>query len=149
MLNFFERLTAGLLLLVGLAKLITLVSGLPLLHANDPVLNVSNKLLFSIAGGMELFTAFYIICGKSITAKSFLCMALIIGIASYRISWVAAGQPAVCPCLGAVNDLLHLSESWLNAILLITFCALQTTVILQLRQLFVLQRSETSAITSN
>jgi hypothetical protein len=93
----------------GLAKLISATGNAAILQRLDPILLISFRNLFLIAGVLELIVS--VIC--LISRRLLLQVALVASIATifliYRFSLLWVGYQRPCPCLGNLTDALFIS----------------------------------------
>ncbi len=103
-------LSAGVLLLVtGVAKIVSALGNSAVLARPDPILGIHfNHLLMSV-GVVEFAVA--ILCLGRTTQKLALGLiaALSINFLSYRVGLWISDWPGYCPCLGTLTQALHLS----------------------------------------
>jgi hypothetical protein len=105
---------------------------MPLLKMPDKVLHLPNWSILTVVGLIEVATAILLLYGKKPLFKGAACLAITMGIASYRISWWMMGSPESCPCFGTVHQWLHIGENSMNLILVLTFLAVQASGVMLL-----------------
>lgn len=103
-------IAAGIILLVtGIAKLLTLTGDTTLLQVQDPFLGVEFRILIFLVGMAELVISALCL----LTEKQRLNILLIAWIASgflaYRIGIMASDWQRPCGCLGNLTDVLNIS----------------------------------------
>ena len=117
--QYFLISAALILLLTGSAKLISAFGSSKILHENDPILAIPNRLLLLLAGIVEIGTAVSVFLGKS---KHFLCLWISVLGAQfllYRCAFELGGFSRGCPCLGTLGAALPFSQSTLDHALLL------------------------------
>ena len=115
--RWFILSSGTILLITGIAKVLSAFGEARILGTNDPILGVSFRSLMSLAGVIEL-----VISGICfLTNKYALSLDAIAWIATvflsyhFGLSYVHWHRP--CPCLGNLTDLVHIPPSLANLIL--------------------------------
>jgi hypothetical protein len=104
------RLAAGLLVVVGIVKIISSYSGVAYLSHFDPVLSfLTNRTLILLAGGIEIVLAVIIFLRPQSWVARYGLLSLCFMFSVYRIGGVALGVQSPCPCLGRASDWLHIT----------------------------------------
>lgn len=103
-------ISAGCILLVtGMAKVISALGKAPILEVPDPIFSLSNRKVFLGVAVVEIMIAIYCLRGKKLPRKALLIGWLAACFMLYRFGlfWINYRQP--CGCLGTMTDVLHLS----------------------------------------
>lgn len=100
---------AVLLLLTGLAKLLSSLGTAGILELPDPILTITFRHLFVIVGIIEIIVALLCLFSQKTGLWAALVAWLASGFAAYRfgLSWI--GYRGACPCLGTLTSSLHIS----------------------------------------
>jgi hypothetical protein len=117
--------TAGVILVVtGLAKIVSVFGTARLLDLPDPILNVTFRHLLLAVGVAEIVigmaSLFLINQGATLLAMAWLTSAFLV----YRWGLWFSGWHSPCHCLGNLTDLLHLSPQIADTITIILLCYL-------------------------
>jgi hypothetical protein len=102
--------SAGIVLLIsGLAKVISGSGNAKILGTPDPIFNVSFRYMFTIVGALEIGIGMGCILGKNLGWRATVLTWLSTSFFLYRIGllWVGYRQP--CHCLGDLSGALHIS----------------------------------------
>ena len=102
--------SAGIILLItGMAKLISSAGAARLLQYPDPILLISFRHLFWIVGCIELVVAFVCLRGgrELLQVGLLACFSSVLLV--YRLGLLWLGYQKPCPCLGNLTGVLHLS----------------------------------------
>jgi hypothetical protein len=103
-------ISAGIiLLLTGLAKLISSFGNARILGLSDPVLNVSFRSEMLIVGIVELVVASVCVFTKLRKISVFLIAWLSTGFLLYRLGLWLIGWNQPCPCMGNLTDILRIT----------------------------------------
>ena len=106
--NFFARSAGALLAVAAIAKLVSSTGTVRILQNTDPILAISFRHIFWIAGGIELSVAIVCFFSKRIEIKTGLIAWLATSFLVYRIGLVLVGYHKPCSCLGNLTDVLHI-----------------------------------------
>lgn len=98
-----------LLLLTGVAKLVSSFGSGGILHTRDPVLGLSFQNLFIIAGCTEVMAASLCFFCKNAFLAAAVVAWLSTSILVYRVGVVWVGYHTPCRCLGTLTDALHIA----------------------------------------
>jgi len=108
--KYFARSSGFLLLMTGIAKLISAGGSAPVLKYLDPVFRLSFREIFIIVGIIEVLIALVCILSRQVQ----LCCKLVAWMASnfllYRFCLLWVGYVKPCNCLGSLTASIHLSE---------------------------------------
>jgi hypothetical protein len=106
---FFIRSAGILLIITSAAKLISAGGSANILQNLDPVLSISFRQLFLIAGIFELTVALVCLFVKMVNVRLGLVAWLATNLLLYRMAlwWVGYQKP--CSCLGNLTDAIHIS----------------------------------------
>lgn len=92
------------LVLAAIAKLVSAVGNAAILHERDPILSISFRDVFLLAGLIELAVGIACLVGR----PNFVTIGLIAWLASslsvYRLGLVLIGYHRPCHCLGTLGD---------------------------------------------
>lgn len=121
----FILISALMLWLAAVAKLLSVFSPLPALNQKDPVFMVRNHELLMTIAFIEFAVAAYCLWGKRHSVKLIAINYLAIGMLIYRILLAQSGLAEYsCPCLGNYGQRLRLDQSRLDLALRLTMWAL-------------------------
>lgn len=109
--SYFILFSGMLLLLTGIAKLIAASGNSMLLYAPDPILRVPFRLIFLIAGLIEIAVALFCFISKSGVFKIILLAWISTNFSIYRIGLILINYQKPCGCLGSMTDILHISPA--------------------------------------
>ena len=102
--------SAGIVLMTtGVAKLISAAGSAHILQSPDPILGISFRADFLIAGSIESAIALACLLGKRIGLQAGLVAWLSTNLALYRFCVWSVGWHRPCPCLGNLTDAIHVS----------------------------------------
>ena len=109
LLDVYFRSSAILVLLVGIAKIISGLGDAKVLGLPDPIFGVSFRHLFCFVGSIECFIGLNCFRKLNMYVKAFSLAWLATCYAVYRIglAWVGYFKP--CNCLGTLTDVLQIS----------------------------------------
>lgn len=114
---FFNRSAGMLLLLTGLAKVISSNGSAEILSENDPVLGVPFRDLLFIVGMAELLLVGFLLFGQRLKLQAVLVAWLASNFLVYRLAYLSTGFNH-CPCLGTITKQLHISEGLADTIMM-------------------------------
>jgi hypothetical protein len=110
------RLAAGLLLVTGSAKLLSMAAGQKILLVDDPILGLPYRWTMLAGAILDLAAAGLLVSWMSHSRKLFILFLLGFAFSSYHAA-VAILQPgSYCPCLGTLYGRLGLKASTANVI---------------------------------
>jgi hypothetical protein len=109
MVIWFLRSSACILLLTGLAKLLTFTGKARILAIDDPIMGVTFAHLMFIAGLIELSIAISCMISKRHNLALFLIAWLATGLTLYRLGLWMVGWHRPCSCLGNLTDAIRVS----------------------------------------
>lgn len=104
--GYFLFATAVILFVIALAEFSSAVSGARVLEQSDPLLPLSNRLVFILIGTLELLLSAYLLAGKDNWLKLGLAACLASDLMVYRIGLAWGGMPNFSDCLGNFNPWL-------------------------------------------
>jgi len=108
--------SAGMILLItGLAKIVSAFGKALVLTQHDPVFQISFKNLMLFSGILELALSIFCFIGKNITLQAGLVAWLATCFLFYRLGIFWGGFNRPCPCLGNLTDALHISPRFADA----------------------------------
>jgi len=108
--SFFQYSSAVLVLVTAAAKLISALGAQGILHAPDPILGVSNRVLLMSFGILEL-TLVAALLGSEGRWFVFLLISMLGGqFLLYRTIFALGAYSRGCPCLGTIGEWLPMSE---------------------------------------
>jgi hypothetical protein len=103
-------LSAGCILLVtGLAKIISASGKAEILNFNDPLFGMSFRHLMLLIGVVELVISTICFLSKSVRLQAGLLALLATNFLAYRIGLLCVGYHRPCSCMGNLTDALHIS----------------------------------------
>jgi len=111
-----------ILLLTGLAKIVSILGNAALLDEKDPIIGISFRHLMLLAGIIELAIA--AICFLAITVKShwnrlsaWLVVWFGLTVSGYRLCLVMIGYVRPCKCMGNLLDAIHLPPATVDILM--------------------------------
>lgn len=107
LLSFFLNSSTALLLLMGIAKVLSSAGGAPSLRAADPILTLPIRHVLWIVGVIELMVAAACLCGKAPKLKVLLLAWLATLFGVYRLGLLWIGYNGPCRCMGNLTEVLH------------------------------------------
>jgi hypothetical protein len=107
--SVFIYSASGVLLISGLAKLLSAFGSSRVLHVPDPILQIEFRYVFWIVGTVELLVALFCLFGKRENLKIGLIACLAANFLIYRAGLAIIGWEKPCSCLGNLTDALHLA----------------------------------------
>jgi hypothetical protein len=108
---FCLRLAGLILLLTGLAKIVSAIGSARVLGVIDPFFGVPFRWLFISVGAIELAVALYIFVGRSLVLRGLALAILVTDMVLYRAGLILTHWPHPCPCLGNFTDTIHVSPA--------------------------------------
>ena len=109
-LNIFLGMCAVILIVTGLAKVISALGTDEVLTTFDPITGLRFKTLFSIVGGIEFcFGSICLLSRRLAVLEVILIAWLSTSFVVYRIGLAIVGYTLPCPCLGSFTGALHIS----------------------------------------
>jgi hypothetical protein len=103
-------LSAGCILLItGLAKIISAFGKAEILNYNDPLFGISFKHLMLLVGIIELVISAICLLCKWARLQVGLLALLATNLWAYRIGLLCVGYHRPCSCMGNLTDVLHVS----------------------------------------
>ena len=122
--SFFLKSAGAVLLLTGIAKVISVFSASKILYHPDPVFGIEYKNLMLAAGVLEIVTG--VLCFRFKREKQML--AIVTWIATnfliYRVGLWWLDLPHPCGCLGTLTDSLHIRQETADNLMKLLFCYL-------------------------
>ena len=110
--------SAGTLFFItGIAKLLSAIGTAQILNVQDPLLGISFRLLFIIAGILELSISLACLFGKSTLLEVQLVVWLSTCILIYRAGLSLTEGPAPCSCLGYFTEAIYLRPELANLLM--------------------------------
>lgn len=101
---------AGLLLLLtGVAKLISATGTVGILNWPDPLLGIHYRYVFWTVGTLEVLVSLYVFLGEDLLTKAALVGSLATCFAVYRFGLLLIKYDRPCGCLGNLTDQLHIA----------------------------------------
>jgi hypothetical protein len=125
--RWFIFSAGAILLLTGLAKLISAFGTAHIFQMSDPILRISFRNLFLLVGGVELLIS--LICffyGKHPMLQASLIAWLATNFAIYRLCLFEIGYQKPCSCLGSLTGVLHIPSETADSIMKIILVYLLT-----------------------
>jgi len=120
----FVRSAGILLVITAVAKLVSASGNVGVLQTPDPLLGLSYRSVFLIAGVVELLIGTSCLFGRNIELNVCLLSSLTAIFALYRVGLAILGHHKLCSCLGNITDALHISPKLAENIMKIIFCYL-------------------------
>jgi len=120
-------ISAGILLvLTGLAKVISGLGSAQILKYPDPIFNMKFKYVFLYVGLLELFLGSFCIFSKNLRSQTMLLAYFATCVFIYRIGLHVVGFRKFCSCLGNLTDALHIPPQTANTAMKIVLAYLMT-----------------------
>jgi hypothetical protein len=116
-LNWFAMSAASILLITGLAKIVSGLGSAKILTYHDPLLLMSFRQLLLLAGIVELTISIVCVFEKKPKVSIMLLLWISLVFCSYRVGLYWIGYHRPCPCMGNLTDDLHLSPQIANLIM--------------------------------
>jgi len=111
---------AVLLFITAVAKLYSATGTARALDYPDALLPLTNRHVFNLVGALELgLSAFLLMKSGQQSLKLWLLLWLAVNFLVYRAGLWSQGSPALCDCLGNLNEKLPLSPRLINAVMLV------------------------------
>jgi len=107
----FIWMASIVLVIAGIAKLISSGGNARYLMASDPVFGIPFRNLFWLVGIIEVATFLLCTMTNGIRLKVVLLAWISCGFASYRLSLFTLGYQRPCPCLGDLTDAIGIPQS--------------------------------------
>lgn len=112
-------LIAGVLLLItGIAKLVSSLGTAKILQAPDPVLGLKLQYVFWIVSALEFAIALVCFFCKRIKTSAGLLLWVATVFLTYRFALHSGNYDKPCGCLGSITSVLHMSEKTADTIAL-------------------------------
>jgi hypothetical protein len=105
----FLQLAGVLMIATAFGKFASAAGTAKILHADDPVLNISFRTLFCVAGILETVVAAYCFFERDVEFRASLVAWLSTAFVGYHAGLQWIGNKKYCPCLGNLTDAIHLS----------------------------------------
>jgi hypothetical protein len=115
--NFFLYSGGVLLLITGLAKVISGVGSARILAEDDPITAIPFRYLFLGCGALELVIAMICFFGKRSELGTGLVAWLATDFVLYRVGLLWIGYHKPCSCLGNLTDALHIPPDTADAVM--------------------------------
>jgi hypothetical protein len=108
-----------LLILTGLAKVISSSGNAPILLESDPIFHLGFRGLFLITGAVEMVVGIFSVTAggdKWLVTRLILLASMASSFCAYRVGtwWIHYYRP--CPCLGILTSKIHLSSELADTI---------------------------------
>jgi hypothetical protein len=111
----YLKTVAVLLLLTGMAKLISAIQKVAALGLSDPLIRfLSFKQISIVAGIVEIAVALYIFKSSNVIRQLEMVAWLSLLFIAYHVGLYLIQFHGVCPCLGNANSWLKLSDNSIN-----------------------------------
>ncbi len=116
--KFFIRSGGGLLLITGIAKVISASGKQAILYSHDPILGFTYRYVFILLGLVEISIALYCFLGTRRLLQAGILGWLSACFFLYRteLGWLKYARP--CPCLGSLTAALAIPERTADLILI-------------------------------
>lgn len=107
--SLFLNSSGVLLWFTGVAKLLTILAGAPVLGSNDPLLGLKFSVLFVVAGSVEVLLGILLILPNLLndSLKTILVAWVSTELMFYRLCLLYIGWHGPCPCLGSLTETLR------------------------------------------
>lgn len=109
--RWFRYSAAALLLITGLAKIISGAGNARILNSPEPLLSVPFRYLFWVVGGIELVVAGNCFFNKKVTVVMMLVAWLTTNFLFYRLGLLWIGYEKPCACLGSMTSAIGISPN--------------------------------------
>jgi hypothetical protein len=107
--RFFIGSAAVILLLTGVAKIISALTGGDVLQTYDPVFGITYGHLLWLVGTIELIIGAVCFRGQRLRLQANLVLSLALAFLAYRIGMQWVDAPKFCSCLGTFTGILHIA----------------------------------------
>lgn len=114
----FVYSAAVILFVTAVMKLLSTQIATTQLKHQDPLLFVSNRQIFYLAGGVELLLSAYLLIGQRTVLKLVLIAWLGTNLLVYHVALYWMGAPNACSCLGSFSTQFSISPRALDHALL-------------------------------
>ena len=109
-------LSAGaMLLLTGIAKIVSATGHAPLLRTSDPIIGISFRSIFLIVGFAETAVGALCFLHSSLELRAGLVAWLASSFLIYRLGLIVVGYRKPCSCMGTLTEALHISPGVADA----------------------------------
>jgi hypothetical protein len=113
---------ASLVLMTGLAKIVSASGDAGILGRHDPVFGMPFRVLFWATGLIEIAVAVAcLFLLKRVGVSALLLCWLSTGFLLYRVGLYFIGYRKPCPCLGTITDAIHISPSTADLAMKVVF----------------------------
>ena len=102
-------ITAGLLFVTAIAKLVSATGNAKVLENSDPILGISFRDVFWIVGVIELAVSMFCLFGRRLNMQVGIVAWLATIFLFYRLGLILVGYHKPCSCLGNLTDALRIS----------------------------------------
>ena len=114
--NTYFRISAGVIFIACLSKLVSALGNDPVLHRADPLLWLTNRDLFLVLGIAELPSAVLLCFSRRLWLKALVALFLGSNFLFYRVAiWVRISSGA-CPCFGRLTQSLGLGSAVVDSV---------------------------------
>jgi hypothetical protein len=115
--GWFIWSAAVILFMTAAAKLVSAADHVPTLMRMDPVLNISNRHFFLLAGLLELAVSAFLLTGRNDRMKLMLIAWLATNFALYRAGLWWNHSAHLCSCLGNLAEMIPIRPRLLDGVL--------------------------------
>jgi hypothetical protein len=109
--QWYLVLVGLILMLTGLAKVVSAFGSAPMLRTEEPVLGITYRAFFSVVGLFEIVLAVLFIRNRQSTWAVPLSVAFFFTALAYRGSFPIVGFRGPCSCLGNASEWLGISAT--------------------------------------
>jgi hypothetical protein len=106
--RLFLYFAGALLMITATAKIVSAAGSAQILTYRDPILAISFRDLFLLAGMVEMVIAVACFFAKQMTVQASLVAWLATNFLFYRFGLFLVGYHRPCPCLGNLTDAIHI-----------------------------------------
>ena len=120
LIDTFCKSAAAILIFSGLAKIISEFSGVRLLEIEDPLIALSYREMFWIAGPIETLVGLFLFSSVSTWIKLVLVCFLSGNFLMYRCGLWLMKAGKTCTCLGTLTDWIPINHSIIEKLMFLT-----------------------------
>ena len=110
-----------ILILTAIAKFVSSFGTVPILHEQDPILGVTYRVVFLVAGSVEIVIGSFCLFAKGLHFKIYLISWLATMFGIYRLGLILLHYQKPCSCLGNLTDYLHIDSAASGLIMNVIF----------------------------
>lgn len=115
--EWFFLSSAYLLLITGVAKVVSAFGKVAILSFRNPILLLTHREVFLIVGSLEILIAGYLLFGSNSLLKTLTISTAGWSFLLYRFALLHPDTGSPCPCLGTLHEILPVSQDVINTLL--------------------------------